>query len=226
MHIPYIELKGISKSYHQDGSNQIALKDINVKIDKGDYISIVGRSGSGKSTLLNILGLLDKPSAGHYLLHGNSIDNLSANEIADLRKSVIGFVFQSFNLLKNFSILENVALPAIYAGLSRSEATKRALDVLSLVNMQDFSKRYPAQLSGGQQQRCAIARALINRPSLLLADEPTGNLDSENADNIVELLEALNAQEEVTLVMVTHELQLASRSRKKIVVQDGVAHSH
>ncbi len=226
MHTPYVELKGISKSYHQDGSNQIALKDINVKIDKGDYISIVGRSGSGKSTLLNILGLLDKPSAGHYLLLGNSIDNLSANEIADLRKSVIGFVFQSFNLLKNFSILENVALPAIYAGLSRSEAAKRALDVLSLVNMQDFSKRYPAQLSGGQQQRCAIARALINRPSLLLADEPTGNLDSENADSIVELLEALNTQEGVTLVMVTHELQLASRSRKKIVVQDGVAHSH
>lgn len=222
---PLLDLKNIGKTYQSDGVGQTVLKDINIEIIAKEYVAIIGASGSGKSTLLNILGCLDTPTTGSYLIDGTDTSKVDDNQLATIRGKFIGFVFQSFNLLKSMRIIENVALPAIYAGLSRSEARRLAKEQLQRVGMLEYAERYPNQLSGGQQQRCAIARSLINKPKILLADEPTGNLDSANTDIVIDLLTELNEKEGLTIIVVTHE-DIVSKSAKRIVtIKDGLMQS-
>ena len=220
-----LDLKNIGKTYKSDGAGQIVLRNIDFKINSGEYVAIIGASGSGKSTLLNILGCLELPSTGSYHLDG--VDTLKANDdqLASLRGETLGFVFQSFNLLKSLKIIDNVALPAIYAGLSRSQARKLASTNLEKVGMLDYAERYPNQLSGGQQQRCAIARSLINNPKILLADEPTGNLDSTNTEIVINLLAELNKEEGLTIVVVTHEDIVSNSAKRIITIKDGIMQS-
>lgn len=217
-----LNLHNIGKTYTSDNLGQIVLRDINVEVSAGEYVAIVGASGSGKSTLLNILGCLEKPSTGSYFINGIDTSKVNDNQLSTIRGKVLGFVFQSFNLLKSMRIIDNVALPAIYAGLSRVDAIRLAREQLRRVGMHDFSERYPNQLSGGQQQRCAIARSLINRPKVLLADEPTGNLDSENTGIVIDLLADLNDREGLTIVVVTHENSVSNSANRIITIKDGL----
>jgi putative ABC transport system ATP-binding protein len=216
-----VSVQGVGKTYDLDGANQTALASIDIQINQGEYVAIVGNSGSGKSTLLNILGCLDLPTTGEYFLDGFNIRTLKDDEISAIRGTTIGFVFQSFHLLKSLKIIDNVALPAIYAGASRSQAKAMAMQKLKEFNMEQFSSRYPNQLSGGQQQRCAIARALVNKPKILLADEPTGNLDSENTASVISLLKRLNKTNGLTVIVVTHEATVSSTADRIIRVHDG-----
>ncbi|MFO0590545.1 MAG: ABC transporter ATP-binding protein [Polyangiaceae bacterium] len=216
-----IELDHIGKTYDLGLSKVHALKDIHFSIDTGEMVAIIGQSGSGKSTLMNILGCLDVPTAGRYLLSSRDVRELSDDELSDVRNMEIGFIFQSFQLLPRASALENVELPLIYRGVSRKERRARAEDALERVQLKDRMKHKPTELSGGQRQRVAIARALVTQPSLLLADEPTGNLDSRTGEEIVGLFLDLHSKGN-TIVLVTHEPKLAARCPRAVRIVDGL----
>ncbi|MBL0720607.1 ABC transporter ATP-binding protein [Piscinibacter sp. Jin2] len=219
-----IELRGIGKVYRPPGGSAEqtvhALREVNLDIEAGEFVAIMGSSGSGKSTLMNLIGALDQPSSGHYRLDGEAVEHLSGEALATLRNRRIGFVFQQFNLLPRTTALENVELPLVYAGVAPAARRERARACLEMVGLGARADHTPAQLSGGQQQRVAIARALVNRPSLLLADEPTGALDSATSEEVMRLLARLNA-EGITLVLVTHETDIAAWARRMLVVRDG-----
>ena len=218
---PLITLSKVAKTYKLEGGIEVnALKEINLKIKQGEFVAIIGPSGSGKSTLMHLIGILDKPTAGTVTLEDHNVANLSEEGLAKLRNKHIGFVFQAFNLLPRTSALENVELPLVYSGVSGSERKKRAEEALNIVGLIDRSGHTPSQLSGGQQQRVAIARALITKPSLILADEPTGNLDSKAGREILNLLKDLNKKGN-TIVMVTHELEIAAEAKRIIQMKDG-----
>ena len=207
--------------YYELGETRIhALRGISVEIARGEFVTIMGASGSGKSTFMNILGCLDKPSAGRYLLEGVGVSSLSKKELAAIRNRKIGFVFQGFNLLSRTTALENVELPTLYARINKTEGEKRSREALALVGLGDRTTHFPSQLSGGQQQRVAIARALVNRPSILLADEPTGNLDSRTSVEIMDIFQKLN-DEGLTIVLVTHEPDIAQFAKRSIQFRDG-----
>ena len=216
-----IELDHIVKTYDLGLSKVPALRDIHFNIARGEFVAIVGQSGSGKSTLMNILGCLDTPSAGQYRLSGRDVSTLSDDELADVRNLEIGFVFQSFQLLPRASALENVELPLIYRGIGKKDRRERAIDAMRLVGLEDRMKHKPAELSGGQRQRVAIARALVTQPSLLLADEPTGNLDSKTGEEIVGLFLELHSRGN-TIILVTHEPKLAARCPRAVRIVDGL----
>lgn len=217
---PVIRIEGLHKSYHTSAGLFPALKDVNLSIDTGEFVAIMGPSGSGKSTFMNILGCLDKPTAGRYFLDGRSVAELDKDELALMRNRTIGFVFQGYNLLQRMSLLDNVALPLIYCGIEHEERQKRAHELLAKVGLADKEISLPNKISGGQQQRVAIARALINRPRLILADEPTGNLDSKTGEEIMALFDELN-REGITIVLVTHEEDIASHAKRQVRFLDG-----
>lgn len=219
-----ISLQGIGKSYQLAGQHLPILTDVCLSIACGDSCGILGASGSGKSTLLNILGLLDLPNCGQYHFSDHDIFSSNPDELAAIRNQQIGFVFQSFNLLPRLSALDNVALPLSYRGVSRHESVERALHMLKQVGLDERAHHRPADLSGGQRQRVAIARALVGSPSVILADEPTGNLDSSTAQDIMDLLLTLNREQQVTLIIVTHDPHIAERLERKILVRNGVVH--
>ncbi len=217
---PLIELRQVARIYTAGDSEFAALHDVDLRIDKGEFVAITGSSGSGKSTLMNILGCLDTPSRGSYLLAGRDVARLSRIELARVRNEFIGFVFQNFNLLARTSALENVELPLIYARVPPAERHKRAREALERVGLAHRAGHHPSQLSGGQQQRVAIARALVTRPPLILADEPTGNLDSATSTEIMRLLTELRATG-ITIAFVTHEADIAAYAGRKLFLRDG-----
>lgn len=219
--LPVIELKNITRFFKIGDVEVQALRGINLTINKGEYVALMGPSGSGKSTLMNILGCLDTPTSGEYILNNQKVSNLSDNELAEIRNKEIGFVFQTFNLLARSTALENVALPLVYAGFARKDRIAKAQSVLKSVNLGDRMDHKPNELSGGQRQRVAIARALINSPSLILADEPTGNLDSKTSYEIMELMEEIH-QKGNTVVVVTHEEDIARRAKRIVRMRDGL----
>lgn len=215
-----IQIDDVHKYYDLGETKVHALRGVNVRIERGEFVAIMGASGSGKSTFMNILGCLDKPTGGRYLLEGIAVSELSKKELATIRNRKIGFVFQGFNLLSRTTALENVELPTLYAQVTKEEGRKRANEALELVNLGDRMGHFPSQLSGGQQQRVAIARALVNHPSILLADEPTGNLDSRTSVEILEVFQKLN-NDGLTVVMVTHEPDIAEFAKRGIQFRDG-----
>ncbi len=215
-----IRIEGLHKSYQTSAGEFEVLKDVTLQISSGEFVAIMGPSGSGKSTFMNILGCLDVPSAGSYVLDERPVARLSKDDLASLRNRTIGFVFQGFNLLPRMSLLENVALPLIYCGVGRHERRQRARDMLAKVGLGKYCDSMPNKISGGQQQRVAIARALINHPRLLLADEPTGNLDSHTSEEVMALFEALN-REGITIVLVTHEPDIAQHAKRQVRFFDG-----
>ena len=215
-----IELKDIYKIYGEGESEVRALDGVSFKVEKGEFVAIVGQSGSGKSTCMNIIGALDVPTSGKYLLNGNDVGKMSDDELAEIRNKQIGFIFQQYNLITKVNILENVELPLIYAGVPEEERLKRAKEALERVGLRERGKHLPSQLSGGQQQRVSIARALVNNPSVILADEPTGALDSKTGREILDLLKKLN-EEGNTIVLITHDLGIAEEAKRIIRIQDG-----
>jgi putative ABC transport system ATP-binding protein len=215
-----VELRNVSKVYHLGGEEIRALDDVSLDIEGGELISIIGPSGSGKSTLMHILGCLDSPTAGTIQLDGTAIHDASSRELAAIRNRKIGFVFQFFNLLPKLNVLQNVELPMVYSGLSAGERRKRAMRALQMVEMENRAKHRPMQLSGGQQQRAAIARALVNDPKIIFADEPTGNLDSHTGEVILELFRKLS-QEGRTIALVTHDPEIAAVTPRRIEIRDG-----
>ena len=215
-----IKLTGINKIYRTNEIETVALENVNLEVNKGEFLSIMGPSGCGKSTLLNILGLLDNPTEGSYKLIDKEVAGLKEKERTQLRKGVIGFVFQSFNLIDELNVFENVELPLTYLGIKASERKERVLEILKRMNLSHRAKHFPQQLSGGQQQRVAIARAVITNPKLILADEPTGNLDSKNGGEVMDLLTELN-KEGTSIVMVTHSQHDASFAHRIIHLFDG-----
>ena len=222
MQQPVAELRGISKIYGSGDLEVKALDQLNLTVQEGDYLAVMGASGSGKSTAMNILGCLDRPTSGTYRLNGTAVEQLDDDALADVRNRSLGFVFQQFHLLGHASAMENVMLPMVYAGVPREERIERAQSALRRVGLAQRLENKPNQLSGGQQQRVAIARAIINRPSLLLADEPTGALDSSTTAEVLELFDELH-QQGITLVMVTHEDDVAARAQRIARFQDGRA---
>lgn len=223
---PLIQLTDVKKIFYTDELETHALAGVHAEIHRGEYVAIVGPSGCGKSTLLGILGLLDTPTAGSYTLNGTPIENISASMRAQIRNREIGFIFQAFNLVGDLTVFENVELPLTYRdGMSRAERRERVMASLERVGMSHRMKHYPAQLSGGQQQRVAVARALVGEPSILLADEPTGNLDSKNGDAVMQLLEKLHA-DGATICMVTHDPRFAERAKRRIAMFDGQVVDH
>ncbi len=217
-----IRIRDLHKTYKMGDIEVAALRGINVTIRRGEFVAVMGASGSGKSTIMNIVGCLDRPTRGAYFLEGQDVSALSSDEWAHIRNRKIGFVFQGFNLLHRTSAVENVELPMMYNGFLSKERRQRALEVLQLVGLADRAHHLPNQLSGGQQQRVAIARALVNRPSLILADEPTGNLDTKTSVEIMELFQHLNRTEGITVVLVTHEPDIAEYAKRQIVFRDGL----
>ena len=215
-----IWMEGITQTFHLEGIDLPVLKKIDLSIDDGEYVAIMGASGSGKSTLMNIIGCLDRPTSGLYILDGSDLTTLDDDELADIRNQYIGFVFQQFNLLPRLSALENVMLPMIYAAVPKSARVTAATEALTKVGLIDRLKSRPSQLSGGQQQRVAIARALVNHPALVLADEPTGALDSKTSQEIMNLLTELN-QQGTTIAIVTHDASVAAQTKRTIHMVDG-----
>lgn len=215
-----IELKNIIKIYNAEENPTVALDDLSLKIDKGEYVSIIGASGSGKSTLLNLLGLLDTTTSGQYYFEGVDITNYDDNAQTKTRLDKFGFIFQSFNLMNRSNCERNVELPMLYQGLGKKQRIERARELLKLMGIEDKAKRYPNQLSGGQRQRVAIARALTNHPEVILADEPTGALDSKTAKSILELLKELHDQGN-TIIVVTHDLEVAHAANRIVTIKDG-----
>ena len=216
-----IKITNIKRDFVLGNEIVYVLKGINLEIKKGEYVALMGPSGSGKSTLMNLLGCLDTPTSGTYILNGKDVSQMQDDELADIRNKEIGFVFQTFNLLPRTTALDNVALPMIYAGYSKSERKERATEVLKQVNLSDRMDHQPNQLSGGQRQRVAIARALVNKPSIILADEPTGNLDSKTSEEIMTLLEEIHKKGN-TIILVTHEEEIAAHAQRIIRMRDGM----
>jgi putative ABC transport system ATP-binding protein len=221
MNPPLIELKKVCKSYGEGEAQVIALGGIDLVIADGEFVAVMGPSGSGKSTTMNILGCLDTPSSGHYLFRGVDVSSLDRDQRARLRRYYIGFVFQGFNLLKRTSALENLELPLLYRGVPRRERRERAMQALEQVGLADRAHHTSAEMSGGQQQRVAIARALVTEPSVVFADEPTGNLDTRRSHEIMELLVRLNSERQLSIVLVTHEEDIAAYARRQVRFLDG-----
>ena len=219
---PLIELQDIHKAYDTTGVQILALRGLSLRVQRGEFVAIVGASGSGKSSLLHIIGCLDRPTKGRYLLDGQDMSGLSLAELAHLRNRTIGFVFQGFNLLKRYSALENVAMPLVYGGIGASERRRRAWELLQRVGLGDRVEHRPNQLSGGEQQRVAIARALVSCPRLLVADEPTGNLDSRNGNEILALFRRLHHEQGQTIVLVTHDSAVAAQVGRQVTLRDGL----
>jgi putative ABC transport system ATP-binding protein len=217
-----IELNNIKKIYPLGEYELIVLKGIEANIESGELVAIIGASGSGKSSLLNIIGLLDRPTSGHYHLQGKEVSTLPDKELARLRNQMIGFVFQSFFLLPRLTALQNVGLPLLYRGTKSAESKQRSLAMLERVGMTNWAQHKPSQLSGGQQQRVAIARALIGNPKIILADEPTGALDSKTGQDVMELFKILNKDDGVTIIIVTHDPKIAAQCQRVIHIQDGL----
>ncbi|HXG52222.1 MAG TPA: ABC transporter ATP-binding protein [candidate division Zixibacteria bacterium] len=217
-----IRVEELYKTYRMGDVEVPALRGINLTVERGEFIAVMGSSGSGKSTFMNILGCLDRPTSGRYFLEGEEVGSLDPDQWAHIRNKRIGFVFQGFNLLPRTSALENVELPMMYNGFAGRERRARAMEVLSLVGLEERTDHTPNQLSGGQQQRVAIARALVNRPSLILADEPTGNLDSATSAEIMTLFQKLNVEQGITIILVTHEADIAGYAQRRVVFRDGV----
>lgn len=217
---PVIEMRDISRIYHVGGEEVRALDHASLTIREGEFVAIIGPSGSGKSTMMNIIGCLDTADSGEYLLDGQHIEKYSNEELAKIRSRKIGFVFQSFNLLSRMTALDNVALPLVYQGVSAGERKRRAMEALERVGLADRAKHKPAELSGGQQQRVAVARALAGEPSLILADEPTGNLDSKTGTDIMELFKELHRSGK-TIVLITHSEAIAAQASRRICILDG-----
>jgi len=218
---PVIQIEQLYKEYQTDAGAVPVLKDVALSVMPGEFVAIMGPSGSGKSTFMNILGCLDIPTSGRYLLNGRDVGTQSPDELARLRNQVIGFVFQGFNLLPRASIEDNVALPLIYRGVGKSERLARANEMLEKVGLAGHRNSHPNQISGGQQQRVAIARALVNQPRLILADEPTGNLDTHTSEEIMALFRELNQRDGITIVLVTHEPDIAASARRLVRLADG-----
>lgn len=218
---PCISMSGITKSYCHDGQPKPVIEDVNFQVGAGETCAIVGPSGSGKSTLLNMIGLLDFADTGEYLFKGNPVFRAQNDALATIRKMEIGFVFQNFNLIPRFSVIENVALPLRYRGMARGDCLEQAMLMLHNVGMESRASYKPADLSGGQKQRVAIARALVGRPSLILADEPTGSLDNQTASEILQLLLSLQQEKAITLLIVTHDNKVAELMQRQVMVRDG-----
>ena len=218
---PVIRIEHLYKEYATDAGPVPVLKDVTVTVMPGEFIAIMGPSGSGKSTFMNILGCLDVATSGAYLLNGRDVNTQSGDELAHLRNQVIGFVFQGFNLLSRASLEDNVALPLIYSGIPHGERMARAREMLEKVGLGSYRRSRPNQISGGQQQRVAIARALVNRPKLILADEPTGNLDTHTSEEIMALFTELNGRDGITIVLVTHESDIAAHAHRLVRLSDG-----
>ena len=216
-----IEVENLVKVYSLGEVEVTALQGVSLLVDRGEFVAIMGASGSGKSTFMNILGFLDRPTSGQYLLEGINGENLSRDELAEIRNRKIGFVFQGFNLLSRTSALENVELPLVYASTPTSKRKETAQKALSEVGLEGRGHHHPSQLSGGEQQRVAIARALVNQPSILLADEPTGNLDSKTSDEIMSIFQRLNREKGITIIMITHEPDIAAFAKRNILFKDG-----
>jgi putative ABC transport system ATP-binding protein len=219
--VAIIEVQEITKIYRLGDIDVPALRDVSLTIDKGEFVAIMGPSGSGKSTFMNILGCLDKPTSGKYLLETIDIKHLNRDELATIRNKKIGFVFQGFNLLPRTSAVENVELPMLYDGIAAKERREKALEALKIVGLEGRGDHHPNQLSGGQQQRVAIARALVNNAPIIFADEPTGNLDTKTSAEIMEILVKLNTQSNITIILVTHENDIAAYSKRVIKFLDG-----
>ncbi len=218
-----IEIKDVCKTYFMGGGmKQDVLKNVNMSVEEGEFVAIMGPSGAGKSTFMNVLGCLDRPTSGTYILGGKEVSAMNDNEQAYIRNRMIGFVFQGFNLLMRRTLTDNVSLPLIYANdTTKEERVKRAVEKLELVGLKGFTDRFPNQISGGMQQRVAIARALVNNPEMILADEPTGNLDSKTSDEIMLFLQQLNREQGITIVLVTHEPDIAQYARRLVRIVDG-----
>jgi putative ABC transport system ATP-binding protein len=218
---PVIQLDHIHKTYTMGDVDVLALRGVSLTIREGEFVAIMGASGSGKSTMMNIIGCLDRPTRGTYILDGQDVSELSKDERADIRCQKIGFVFQGFNLLSRTSALENVELPMLYAGVPTAQRDERAMEALAAVGLAGREQNHPNQLSGGQQQRVAVARSLVNNPALILADEPTGNLDSRTSIEVMEIFQNLNRERGITLVLVTHEPDIAQYAQRVVVFKDG-----
>lgn len=217
---PIISIKSLDKTYQLDGLSLKILKNINLEIEEGEFVSIIGPSGSGKSTLMHLIGALDTPTKGHIYIRNKNIANMTEKQLAEIRNDEIGFVFQQFNLLPKTSALQNVMLPLLYAK-DKKNSEQKAIQMLTKVGLENKLKNTPNQLSGGQQQRVAIARALINNPKIILADEPTGNLDTKTGENIMQTLKDLN-KEGKTVIIVTHDSEIASQTKRQIKIKDGI----
>jgi putative ABC transport system ATP-binding protein len=218
---PVINVQELVKVYSLGEVEVQALRGVSLSVERGEFVAIMGASGSGKSTFMNILGFLDRPTSGQYLLDGIDGGHLSRDQLAEIRNRKIGFVFQGFNLLSRTSALENVELPLIYAGAPTSKRKEMARKALSTVGLGERGRHHPSQLSGGEQQRVAIARALVNQPSILLADEPTGNLDSKTSEEIMGIFQRLNRETQITIIMITHEPDIAAFAKRNILFRDG-----
>jgi putative ABC transport system ATP-binding protein len=219
--VPVVRLLEVHKNYTMGGQSVAALDGVNLILEQGEFVAIMGPSGSGKSTLMHVIGLLDRTSSGEYFFEGQDVAQLDANELADLRSRRLGFVFQSYNLLPRTTALENVELPMVYAGVPERERQQRALAALEIVGVPEMAEHISNQMSGGQQQRVAIARALVNDPSLILADEPTGALDTKSSDEIMRLFGRLNEEHNMTILIVTHEPDVGRRAKRIVTFRDG-----
>jgi putative ABC transport system ATP-binding protein len=223
--LPAIEAVDVTRTYELEGVRVDALRGVTLRIDNGEFVAVIGPSGSGKSTLMHMLGCLDRPTAGALRIDGRDVSSMSDGELAELRNATVGFVFQSFQLLPRTTALDNVALPLVYRGVRRGERKQRAEAALRAVGLGHRLRHRPTQMSGGEQQRVAIARALVGEPRVLLADEPTGNLDTRTGDEVMTILERLNVERGVAVVLVTHEADVARRARRRLHVRDGLIES-
>lgn len=220
-----IEVQNLVKNYHTAAGELEVLKNLSLSVEEGEFVALMGPSGSGKSTFMNILGCLDTVTSGRYILNGVDVADMNKDGLSKLRNEVIGFVFQGFNLLPRITLAENVALPLVYANVDKKMREERALSMLKAVGLENFADRRPSQISGGQQQRVAIARALVNSPKLILADEPTGNLDTKTSFEIMDIFDSLNKKEGITVVLVTHEPDIAEFASRQIHFRDGIVES-